>query len=77
MDQPHNLSNIFCFDGKMNSILKLFGIFFLPYGKEAVDGTGGTIKCSVWRNARTTTAAPNDVAVAYYELAKTLNMGIT
>ena len=44
MDQPHNLSNVFCFDGKMNSILKLFGIFFLPYGKEAVDGTGGTIK---------------------------------
>ena len=55
MDQPHNLSNTFCFqtfmDGKMNSISKLFGIPLLPLmGKEQSNWNGGTIKCSVQRN---------------------------
>ena len=41
----------------------------------AINGIGGTVKPSVWRNVCTAIATPNN-AIAYYELAKCLNMGI-
>ena len=73
MDQRHNLSNAFLFSnlhGWKNELN------FKLYWERRVDGVGGTIKRSVWRNVCTTTASPND-AIACYELAKSLNMGIT
>ena len=41
----------------------------------AINGIGGTVKPSVWRNVCTAIATPNN-AIAYYELVKCLNMGI-
>ena len=54
----------------------VWNFFATSHGKGAVDGIGDTVQCSFWRNVCFTTAAPNN-AVAYYELVKCINMGIT
>ena len=43
--------------------------------KGAVDGSGGTVKRTIWRHFRSKGAAP-DNAVVYAELAKDLNKQI-
>jgi len=69
MGQPPNSNNAYNFK-------IIWNFFATSHGKGAVDGIGGTVKRTVWRNVRTTAIAPNN-ALAYYELAKSLNMGIT
>ena len=51
-----------------------FNFFATSHGKGAVNGIGGTVKCPVWTNVRSTAAAPND-AVAYYETGEKLKSG--
>jgi len=68
-------SNLYGWENEYNFKI-IWNFFATSHGKGAVDGIGGTVKRTVWRNVRTTAIAPNN-ALAYYELAKSLNMGIT
>ena len=73
--QCFSFSNLHGWKNEFNFKI-VWNFFATSHGKGAVDGIGDTVQCSFWRNVRSTTAAPND-AVAYYELVKCINMGIT
>ena len=66
-------SNLHGWENEFNFKI-VFNFFATSHGKGAVNGIGGTIKCLVWTNVRSTAAAPND-AVAYYETGEKLKSG--
>ena len=73
--QRYLFSNLSAWESEF-SIKIIWNFFATSHGKGAVDGIGGTVKRSVWRNVRITAVAPVD-AESYAKLANELIENVT
>ena len=68
-------SNLYKWEKELSTNV-IWNFFATSHGKGAVDGIGGTVKRSVWRNVRSTRITPTD-AESYAALAKERNPNVT
>ena len=73
--QRHLFSNFYEWE-KEFSINLIWNFFATSHGKGAVDGIGGTIKRSVWRQVKANSLPPHNTK-SYAEIAKDRNPNIT